>query len=150
MGEAALRALEPKPDGDDLGFALGLEGERGLIEILEQDGLDAVDVDEVEGQGPAAGEVETKPAVFIAHAKELLSLADLGPGHGSGEKVSGELPDVSAMTLGLADHPDAAIGDEVTLWGEELPVEQVARLAGTIPYELLCGVTQRVDVRYVT
>jgi len=54
------------------------------------------------------------------------------------------------ITLGLADHPDAAIGDEVTLWGEELPVEQVARLAGTIPYELLCGVTQRVDVRYVT
>ena len=53
-------------------------------------------------------------------------------------------------TLGVADHPEAAIGDEVTLWGEELPVEQVARLAGTIPYELLCGVTQRVDVRYVT
>lgn len=54
------------------------------------------------------------------------------------------------ITIGLDDHPDAAIGDEVTLWGRELPVEQVARLAGTIPYELLCGVTQRVDVRYVT
>ncbi|HET6654791.1 MAG TPA: alanine racemase [Gammaproteobacteria bacterium] len=39
---------------------------------------------------------------------------------------------------------DAAVGDPVTLWGQGLPVEYVARDAGTIPYELLCGVTQRV------
>ncbi|HET6655402.1 MAG TPA: alanine racemase [Gammaproteobacteria bacterium] len=39
---------------------------------------------------------------------------------------------------------DAAVGDPVTLWGRGLPVEEIARAAGTIPYELLCGVTQRV------
>jgi len=54
------------------------------------------------------------------------------------------------ITLGVDEMPDVAIGDEVTLWGADLPVESVARLAGTIPYELLCGVTQRVDVRYVS
>ena len=96
--------MEPKADRDDLGFALGLEGERELVEILEQNGLDAVNVDEFKGQSAAAGEVETKPAVFTAHAKELLGLADLGPGHGPGEKLSGEHPDVWPMTLSLADH----------------------------------------------
>jgi alanine racemase len=33
----------------------------------------------------------------------------------------------------------------VTLWGEGLPVEEVAEWAGAIPYELICGVTGRVD-----
>ena len=42
--------------------------------------------------------------------------------------------------------PGVRVGDEVTLWGAGLPVEELAQLAGTIPYELLCGVTQRVGV----
>jgi alanine racemase len=37
-------------------------------------------------------------------------------------------------------------GDRVTLWGAGLPVEEVAARAGTIPYELLCGISQRVAV----
>jgi hypothetical protein len=105
VSEAAPRALEAKVDGDDLGFATGFEGERELVEVLEQDGLDAADVDELEGQGAAAGEVETKPAVLGTETKELLGLAQLGPGHGSGEEFLGTLPDVGPMTLGLADHP---------------------------------------------
>jgi alanine racemase len=32
------------------------------------------------------------------------------------------------------------------LWGPELPVEEIAAFAGTIPYELLCGVSQRVPL----
>jgi alanine racemase len=36
------------------------------------------------------------------------------------------------------------IGDPVVLWGEGLPVEEVATWAGTNPYSLLCGVSQRV------
>jgi len=42
--------------------------------------------------------------------------------------------------------PEACVGDAVALWGQQLPVEELATLAGTIPYELLCGVTQRVGV----
>ncbi len=38
------------------------------------------------------------------------------------------------------------VGTPVVLWGEDLPVEEVARHAGTIPYELLCGVSQRVPL----
>ncbi|MCG8486297.1 MAG: alanine racemase [Chromatiales bacterium] len=39
---------------------------------------------------------------------------------------------------------DIQVGDEAVLWGRELPVEEIARQAGTIAYELLCGVKQRV------
>jgi alanine racemase len=39
-----------------------------------------------------------------------------------------------------------ALGDPVTLWGEGLPVEEIAVWADTIPYELLCGISQRVTV----
>jgi len=42
----------------------------------------------------------------------------------------------------------AKVGDEVTLWGEGLPVELIAEKAGTISYELFCGVTQRVNFFY--
>jgi alanine racemase len=38
------------------------------------------------------------------------------------------------------------VGTPAVLWGKGLPVEEVARHAGTIPYELLCGVSQRVPL----
>jgi alanine racemase len=38
------------------------------------------------------------------------------------------------------------LGDPVMLWGEGLPVEEIAVWADTIPYELLCGISQRVAV----
>ncbi len=48
------------------------------------------------------------------------------------------------ITVDVTELPDAAVGDEVVLWGRGLPVEEVARCAGTIPYELVCRVTERV------
>jgi alanine racemase len=53
------------------------------------------------------------------------------------------------IAIDVTDLPPASIGDEVLLWGPGVPVEEVARAAGTIPYELVCGVSQRVhlDVR---
>ena len=40
------------------------------------------------------------------------------------------------------------VHDPVTLWGEGLPVEEVASACGTIPYELLCKLTRRVPFDY--
>ncbi|HET9864775.1 MAG TPA: alanine racemase [Steroidobacteraceae bacterium] len=37
-------------------------------------------------------------------------------------------------------------GSKAIVWGEGLPVEEVAAHAATIPYELLCGVSQRVPL----
>jgi alanine racemase len=38
----------------------------------------------------------------------------------------------------------AGVGTPVTLWGGKLPVEDVARAAQTISYELLCALSRRV------
>ncbi|MEW6131919.1 MAG: alanine racemase [Pseudomonadota bacterium] len=51
------------------------------------------------------------------------------------------------LAVDLTDDPDAGIGSAVVLWGEGLPVEEVARAAGTISYELLCALAPRVPVR---
>jgi alanine racemase len=48
------------------------------------------------------------------------------------------------MTLDLRGLPEARVGDPVVLWGEGLPVEEVAAHAGTIGYALTCAITQRV------
>ena len=48
------------------------------------------------------------------------------------------------VTIDLRDVPNARVGDRVTLWGRELPVETVAAHAGTISYDLTCGMTRRV------
>lgn len=50
------------------------------------------------------------------------------------------------ITMDLEACPEAKIGDLVTLWGDGLPVEEVARYADTIPYTLVCGITQRVSL----
>jgi alanine racemase len=49
------------------------------------------------------------------------------------------------ISIDLTDCPEVEVADRVTLWGEGLPVEEIARWAGTIPYVLLCNITQRVD-----
>lgn len=49
------------------------------------------------------------------------------------------------INLDLTECPQARVGDDVTLWGDDgLSVEEVAHHAATIPYALLCGITQRV------
>lgn len=50
--------------------------------------------------------------------------------------------DMAAIDLGPGATDE--VGAPVTLWGEGLPVEEVAASAGTIPYQLVCGVTSRV------
>ena len=48
--------------------------------------------------------------------------------------------------IDVTDLPAPRLGDPVILWGDGLPVEEVALWAQTIPYELLCGISQRVAV----
>jgi alanine racemase len=50
------------------------------------------------------------------------------------------------LALDLGAESEARVGDPVLLWGVGLPVEVIARHAGTIGYELLCGITGRVHV----
>jgi alanine racemase len=50
------------------------------------------------------------------------------------------------LTVDLRGIERAEVGDPVVLWGDDLPVEEVARGANTIPYELLCSVRGRTRV----
>lgn len=52
------------------------------------------------------------------------------------------------ITVDCSQIPNAHIGMPVVLWGEGLPIELVANVAGTISYELTCGITPRVVKRY--
>jgi alanine racemase len=48
------------------------------------------------------------------------------------------------LAIDLGGQPHAKVGDPVLLWGQGLPVEEIATAAGTISYELTCGITRRV------
>jgi alanine racemase len=58
------------------------------------------------------------------------------------------------ITVDLSPVPDARPGSEVTLWGRGpghavLPIDEVAHAAGTVGYELMCALAQRVPTRAV-
>ncbi|TCO80874.1 alanine racemase [Plasticicumulans lactativorans] len=53
------------------------------------------------------------------------------------------------LCVDLTDHPEAQLGDRVTLWGEGLPAERIAEAAGTIAYEILCNLAGRVHKRVI-
>jgi alanine racemase len=50
------------------------------------------------------------------------------------------------LTVDLTPCPTANVGARVELWGAQLPIDDVARACGTIGYELMCAVAQRVPV----
>lgn len=53
-------------------------------------------------------------------------------------------PSMDMLTVDLTDVPEARVGSPVVLWGEGLPVDDVANAALTVGYELLCAVAPRV------
>mgnify|MGYP000561021548 CR=1 FL=1 len=50
--------------------------------------------------------------------------------------------------IDLTDLPEVQVGDELEIFGRVHPVEELARLAGTISYELTCAVSKRVPRIY--
>ncbi|MCH8550719.1 MAG: alanine racemase [Natronospirillum sp.] len=52
------------------------------------------------------------------------------------------------LTVDVTSVPEAALGDPVELWGEQVPVDEVAQASGTIGYELLARLSVRGEVGY--
>ena len=50
------------------------------------------------------------------------------------------------ITVDLTPVPNARVGTPVILWGEGLPIDEVANAAGTVGYELMCALASRVKV----
>jgi alanine racemase len=65
--------------------------------------------------------------------------------HGVRTRLVGRVS-MDLITVDLGGVPEARVGSEVVLWGEGLPVDEVAQRAGTIGYELLCAVAPRVPM----
>ena len=100
---------------------------------------------------------------WTAARPTLLAIASVGYGDGypraasSGTPVlvNGERASLAgrvSMDMLAIDVTESArpvkVGDPVVLWGDGLAVEEIARCAGTIPYTLVCGITQRVAVTF--
>ena len=51
------------------------------------------------------------------------------------------------LVVDLTAITGAGVGSTVQLWGDALPIDEVAEAAGTIGYELMCAVAPRVAVR---
>ena len=97
---------------------------------------------------------------WIANRPTKLGVVAIGYGDGYPRHIANGAPvlvkqqrvplvgrvSMDMLTVDVSDCPDAHVGDPVTLWGEQLPVEEIAHYAGTIPYTLLCGITQRVQI----
>ena len=56
--------------------------------------------------------------------------------------------------IDVTDVPGVSLGDRVTLLGEDgelsVPAEDIAKTAGTLSYEITCGIGQRVPRRYLS
>ncbi|WFE68450.1 alanine racemase [Thiomicrospira sp. R3] len=110
----------------------------------------------------AEGETVGYGQTWTAPRRSLIGVAAAGYGDGYPRHAPNGTPvlvngqrvltvgrvSMDMITLDLTDmSAQVAIGDPVTLWGEGLGVDEVAEKAGTIGYELLCGITQRVPIQ---
>jgi alanine racemase len=48
----------------------------------------------------------------------------------------------------ITGYPDIELNDEVIVFGKYLPVSKIAEQAGTIAYEIMTGISQRVQRVY--
>lgn len=106
-----------------------------------------------------AGEAVGYGSSWRAARDTRLGVVAIGYGHGYPRTMPNGTPvlvrgvrvplagrvSMDMLTIDLTDLPEAEVGDRVTLWGEGLPVDEVAQQAGTIAYELLCQMSSRVE-----
>jgi len=106
----------------------------------------------------ASGERIGYAATFECPEDMLIGVAAIGYGDGYPRSAPSGTPvlvegkraalagrvSMDLLAIDLRNVADAKVGDRVTLWGRDLPIEIVAQKAGTISYELTCGMTRRV------
>lgn len=110
-----------------------------------------------------AGEAVGYGGTWVSERDTRLGVVAIGYGDGyprsapSGTpvRVNGrEVPLVGRVSMDMISvdlGPDATdkVGDEVVIWGPELPVETIAAYTGIIAYELITKLTARVSTKYI-
>jgi alanine racemase len=76
---------------------------------------------------------------YPRHAEDGTPVAILGHRAPLAGRVSMDM-----ITVDVTGIPGVEVGCEVELWGDQIPVDEVASHAGTIGYELLAGMPARV------
>jgi len=51
--------------------------------------------------------------------------------------------------IDITDYPDITINDDVLVFGPDKSIIEIAKEAGTIPYEIMTGISQRVPRVYL-
>lgn len=119
----------------------------------------------------AAGEVIGYGATYVCEREHRLAVVSIGYGDGYPRSAPNGTPvlihcrsaqrplrklaamagrvSMDKIIVDLSGCDEAAVGDEVILWGEGLPADDIARRCGTIAYELFCQVTARVHYVYI-
>src|SRR5258706_68464 len=54
------------------------------------------------------------------------------------------------ITVDLSLVPDARVGTPVVMWGDGIPIDEVATASGTVGYELMCALAPRVAIEEVS
>jgi alanine racemase len=108
----------------------------------------------------AAGESVGYGGVWRAPRDSVIAIVAAGYGDGIARNLPGGTPvlidgqrsplvgrvSMDMIAVDVTQLSGVHVGTPVVLWGIGLPVEEIARYAATIPYELLCGVSQRVPL----
>ena len=93
--------------------------------------------------------IATLPIGYADGVSRHLSNAGYMVVHGKKAPVVGRIC-MDQMMLDVTDIPDVKTGDDVIVYGgPELPTEEVAAIAGTIPHELFCTLSPRVPRVYI-
>lgn len=144
-----LYGASPLPDrtGAALGLRPAMRVESRLISVHE------IEAGETIGYG-ASYRCERRMrvgVVAVGYADGVHRILPTGAPvliHGIRAPIIGRVS-MDMITVDLQAVPQSAVGDPVLLWGPELPAEEVARWAGTLAYELFCGLTNRVHFIHV-
>jgi alanine racemase len=106
------------------------------------------------------GETVGYGATWHAPRDSIIAIVAAGYGDGIARNLPGGTPvlidgqrapivgrvSMDMIAVDVSKLSGVHVGTPVVLWGIGLPVEEIARYAATIPYELLCGVSQRVPL----
>jgi alanine racemase len=139
-----LFGASPLPDrtAADLGLRAAMTLESRLIAIREYEAGEAIGY----GQTYRCPERMAIGVAAVGYADGVHRSLPSGTPvliHGAKAPIAGRVS-MDMITLDMRAVPGAKVGDTVRLWGEGLPAETIAAYAGTLVYELFCGLTQRV------
>ncbi len=111
--ESAISAVRTIAPGESVGYG-------GVFRAQRTTRVGVVPCGYADGYPRSA--VQGTPIAVMGHSAPLIG------------RVSMDM-----LMVDLTDLPHVGLGAAVELWGDQVPVEQVAQRAGTVAYELLCN-----------